>query len=72
MIMSFLTFFLGYSQLFSKGKFPGLNSLWRPLTFHRHGQKGRLLGSRLSISSSLVFYNKMTTLEIEFHEDLRV
>ena len=36
MIMSFLTFCLS-SQLFSKGRFIGLSSLWCPLTCNSYG-----------------------------------
>ena len=37
MIMSFLTFCLSCSQLFAKGRFTGLSSVWRPLTCHSYG-----------------------------------
>ena len=36
MIMSFLTFFLSYSQLFAKGRFTGLSFVWHPLTCHSY------------------------------------
>ena len=36
--MSFLTFFLTCSQLFAKGRFIGLSSVWRPLTCHSYGE----------------------------------
>ena len=34
--MSFSTFCLSCSQLFAKGRFTGLSSVWRPLTCHSY------------------------------------
>ena len=46
-------------------------SFFKRCFFRRHRQRGRiLLGLKLSIYLSLVFYKKMATLEIEIDEDL--
>ena len=52
MIISFLTFCLSCFQLFAKGRFTGLNSVWRPLTCSSYGVGA--LHARALIFSSLV------------------
>ena len=52
MIMSFFTFCLNFSQLFSKGMFTGLNSVWRLLTCHSYGVRGLYLSIKKSYNQT--------------------
>ena len=47
-----------------------LISLFKRCFYRRNRRRGRMLGLRLSISSSLKFYKKMATSEIKFDEYL--
>ena len=47
-----------------------LVSFFKGCFYRRHRQRGRMLGLKLSISSSQWLYKKIATSEIEFDEDL--
>ena len=47
-----------------------LTSFFKGYFFQIHIQRRRMLGLKLSISSSQGFYNKIATLEIDLDDDL--
>ena len=63
MIMSFLTFCLSCSQLFTEGKFTGLSSMWRLLTCHSYGV-GALQDCCLVLYLYLCFWDSQEEIHV--------